>query len=55
MGLFAALYGEATKRLGATAENVDLALTVFSAFLSIVVGCLWLVLSLFDKLDVYFH
>lgn len=55
MGLFAALYGEATKRLGSTAENVDLALTIFSAFLSIVVGCLWLVLSLFDKLDVYFH
>lgn len=55
MGAFAALYGEVTKRLGATAESVELALSVFSAAMSIIVGTIWLVLSLLGKLDGLFH
>lgn len=55
MGTFAALYGEVTKRLGSTAESVELALRVFSSSLSIFVGFVWLVLSLLGKLDGYFH
>lgn len=55
MGTFAALYGEVTKRLGATAESVELALSVFSAAMSIIVGTIWLVLSLLGKLEGLFH
>ena len=55
MGAFAALYGEITKRIGAAAESVELGLRIFSSSLSIVVGLLWLVLSLLGKLDAYFH
>jgi len=55
MGTFAALYGEVTKRLGATAESVELALSVFSASMSIIVGTIWLVLSLMGKLQRLFH
>lgn len=55
MGTFAALYGEVTKRLGATAESVELALSVFSASMSIIVGTIWLVLSLLGKLQRLFH
>ena len=55
MGAFAALYGELTKRLGSTAESVELALRILSSSLSIVVGLLWSVLSLMGKLDTYFH
>jgi hypothetical protein len=55
MGAFAALYGEATKRLGSTAESVELILRVFSSSLSVVVGVLWLVLSILGKLEKFFH
>ena len=55
MGTFAALYGEATRRLGATAESIELALSVFSAAMSIVVGATWLVLSVLGKLEDFFH
>jgi hypothetical protein len=55
MGVFAALYGELTRRLGATAESVELALSVFSAAMSILVGTIWLVLSVLGKLDALFH
>jgi len=55
MGAFAALYGELTKRVGATAESVELGLSVFSATLSIIVGTVWLVLSLLGKLEGLFH
>lgn len=55
MGTFAALYGELTKRVGATAESVELGLSVFSAALSIIVGTVWLVLSLLGKLEGLFH
>ena len=55
MGAFAALYGEITKRMGSTAESVELGLRIFSSSLSIVVGMLWLVLSMIGKLDSFFH
>ena len=55
MGLFAALYGEMTNRLGATADSLELWLKVFSSSLSVIVGLLWLVLSIMGKLDEYFH
>lgn len=55
MGCFAALYGEVTKRLGATQQCVDLALRLFSSAMSIVVGVLWCVLSVFGEKDKYFH
>lgn len=55
MGSFAALYGEVTRRLSATAESVELALSVFSAAMSIIVGTTWLVLSILGKLEGLFH
>ena len=55
MGTFADLYGELTKRIGATAESVELGLSVFSAALSIIVGTVWLVLSMLGKLEGLFH
>lgn len=55
MGTFAALYGEVTRRLGTATENMEFILNVFSSSLSIVVGTIWLVLSLMGKLDEIFH
>ena len=55
MGTFAALYGELTKRIGATAESVELALSVFSSAMSIIVGVLWFTLSALGKLEGLFH
>ena len=55
MGIFAALYGEITKRLGATADCIELGLRVFSSSCSVVVGALWLTLSALGKLDAFFH
>ena len=55
MGMFAALYGEATKRIGATQYCIDLALRVFSSAMSIIVGVLWFTLSVLGDLDKFFH
>jgi uncharacterized membrane protein YsdA (DUF1294 family) len=55
MGAFAALYGEATKLIGSTAESVELGLRVFSSSLSMLVGALWLGLSLLGRLEHFFH
>jgi hypothetical protein len=55
MGLFAALYGEATKRIGATAQSVELGLRIFSAAMSILIGMVWIVLSYLGRLDEFFH
>lgn len=55
MGTFAACYGESTKRLGATAESVELGLRIFSSTLAIIVGSTWLILSILGKLDDFFH
>lgn len=54
MGSFAALYGEATRRLGATMENMEFGLSIFSSGMSIIVGVIWFVFSLMGKLDEYF-
>lgn len=55
MGTFAALYGEITRRLGATTEVVELGLSVFSSGMSIVVGVIWFVFSMLGRLDEFFH
>jgi hypothetical protein len=55
MGVFAAAYGELTKRIGSTADTVELGLRVFSSSCSVVVGLLWLVLSVLGKLEDFFH
>jgi len=55
MGMFAALYGELTRRIGATAEIIELSLSIFSSAMSMLVGIVWLTLSLLGKLDRLFH
>ena len=55
MGTFAALYGEITKRLSTTMEIIELSLNIFSSGMSIIVGTIWLVLSLLGKLEGLFH
>ena len=55
MGTFASFYGEITKRIGSTAESVELSLRIFSASISVTIGVLWLVLSFFGKLEEFFH
>lgn len=55
MGAFAAFYGEATKRLGATAEAVEYYINIFSCALSVIVGLVWFVMSINGKLDQLFH
>lgn len=47
MGSFAALYGEATRRLGASAgETVELGLRIFSSFASVLVGVVWIAVTM---------
>jgi predicted membrane protein len=55
MGVFAALYGEITRRLGTTTESMELYLSIFSSAMSIIVGCIWFVLSVLGKLDEFFE
>jgi ABC-type nickel/cobalt efflux system permease component RcnA len=55
MGTFAALYGESTRRLGASTESVELALSIFSSGMSIIVGVIWFVFSILGKLEKFFH
>ena len=55
MGAFAALYGEVTKRIGATQFIFDFALRIFSSVLSIAVGAVWVVLSILGKMEDFFH
>lgn len=55
MGIFAAAYGEITKRLGTTAETVEYGLRLFSCSLSVVIGLLWMALSFLGTLDRFFH
>ena len=51
MGAFAALYGEISKRIGSTTEFMELAVSVFSASLSIAVGLTWVVMSFQERID----
>jgi len=55
MGVFASLFGEITKRIGASAESVELALRIASSAMSVIVGAVWLTLSILGKLDDLFH
>jgi hypothetical protein len=46
MGCFAALYGEATRRLGASAgESVEMGLRLFSSLASVLVGVVWIAVT----------
>ena len=53
MSLFAAFYGEVTKRI-ASAWDTDFYLRILSYSLSMIVGSAWLVLSFFGTLDTVF-
>jgi len=55
MGVFASCFGETTRRLGAGAESVELGLRIFSSVMSVVVGVVWLTLSILGKLENFFH
>lgn len=47
MGSFAALYGEATRRLGASAgETVEVGLRIFSSIASVLVGVVWIAVTM---------
>ncbi|KAL3664356.1 hypothetical protein V7S43_010680 [Phytophthora oleae] len=54
MGLFAAMYGEATGRLGERSELLAFRISIFSSMLSVIVGVLWLVLAAIGKLQEVF-
>ncbi|GMF12882.1 unnamed protein product [Phytophthora lilii] len=54
MGVFAAVYGEATGRLGERSELLAFRISIFSSMLSVIVGVLWLVLAAIGKLQEIF-
>ncbi|KAG9407133.1 hypothetical protein AC1031_001827 [Aphanomyces cochlioides] len=54
MGLFAALYGELTARLGQRSAVIAFRINVFSAVLSVAVGILWIVLVALGKMKAVF-
>ncbi|RLN88953.1 hypothetical protein BBJ28_00007808 [Nothophytophthora sp. Chile5] len=54
MGVFAAVYGEATGRLGERSELLAFRISIFSSMLSVIVGVLWLVLAAIGKLQEVF-
>ena len=45
MGVFAAAYGEGTKRLGASSESLELALRLISSSASVLVGLVWIAIT----------
>ena len=45
MGIFAAAYGEGTKRLGASSESLELALRLISSSASMLVGIVWIAIT----------
>lgn len=45
MGIFAAFYGELTRRMGSTGVAVEFGLRVFSSATSVIVGAVWLFLT----------
>ena len=55
MGCFAAFYGGLTHRLGLTITQLTSYLRVFSSFLSIAVGILWITLSALGIMGKVFH
>ncbi|CEG40371.1 hypothetical protein L915_02890 [Plasmopara halstedii] len=54
MGLFAAVYGEATGRLGDRSELLAFRISIISSMLSVIVGVLWLILAALGKLQEIF-
>lgn len=55
MGIFAAIFGEITKRAGSTSGYVELLINIFSSLLSIIVGFIWILLSSMGKLEEIFE
>ena len=55
MGIFAAMYGEMTKKLGDMNGFVEFFVNMFSCSLSLIVGILWVVLSCMGKLEEFFE
>ncbi|KAL3671019.1 hypothetical protein V7S43_004203 [Phytophthora oleae] len=51
MGVFAALYGEITRRLGGNTPVMDFRVGMCSSAFSFIVGCLWIILQSFGVLD----
>ncbi|KAG1712463.1 hypothetical protein DVH05_000209 [Phytophthora capsici] len=51
MGVFAAVYGEITRRLGGNTPVMDFRVGMCSSAFSFIVGCLWIVLQSFGVLD----
>jgi hypothetical protein len=45
MGIFAAIYGEVTKRITATTDSFDFILGLFSSSLSVIIGTIWFIYS----------
>lgn len=54
MGCFAAMYGECSSRVSQNSETLAFRMEVFSASLSVLVGCLWLILLYLGILDEVF-
>lgn len=55
MGVFAAMYGEMTRKLGDMNGFVEFFVNMFSCSLSLIVGVLWVVLSCMGKLEEFFE
>jgi ABC-type nickel/cobalt efflux system permease component RcnA len=55
MGIFAAIFGEVTRRAGSTSGFVELLLNIFSSVLSIGVGATWIFLSANGTLEEIFE
>jgi hypothetical protein len=55
MGIFAAVFGEVTRRAGSISGFVELLLNIFSSVLSIVVGATWIFLSANGTLEEIFE
>ncbi|KAH7465653.1 uncharacterized protein KRP23_12193 [Phytophthora ramorum] len=51
MGVFAALYGEITRRLGGNTPVMDFRIGMCSSAFSFIVGCLWIILQSLGVLD----
>jgi hypothetical protein len=54
MGVFAAVYGEITRRLGGSSPKMDFRVGMCSSAFSFLVGCLWIVLQATGELDKIF-
>ncbi len=55
MGVFAALYGEITGRLGRSSYLMEFRIGVFSAAFSLIVGVAWIILQATGQMDKIFE